>query len=67
MLAALDLFAPLVAILLFLGVKMMLVHTPCKVDTGLSLAVVVGIPIAGVVASILRPGTASPQPSTPKA
>lgn len=57
----------LIAILLFVGVKMMLVHTPYKIDTGLSLAVVVGILIAGVVASVLRPGTASPEPSVPKA
>ena len=57
----------LIAILFFVGIKMMLVHTPYKVDTGVSLAVVVGILIAGVVASILRPGTPSPQPSSPKA
>ena len=57
----------LIAILFFVGIKMMLVHTPYKVDTGVSLAVVVGILIAGVVASILRPGKTSPQPSSPKA
>lgn len=56
----------LIGILLFVGVKMMLVHTPYKVDTGVSLAVVVGILIAGVVASILKPGTGSPEPSVPK-
>ncbi len=57
----------LIAILLFVGVKMLLVHTPYKVDTGVSLAVVVGILIIGVIASILKPGTASPAPSAPKA
>jgi tellurite resistance protein TerC len=57
----------LIAILLFVGVKMLLVHTPYKVDTGVSLAVVVGILIIGVIASIFKPGTASPAPSAPKA
>ena len=42
-------------VLSFVGVKMMLVHTPYKIDTLVSLAVVVGIIAASIVASVLRP------------
>lgn len=45
----------LVAILLFVGVKMMLVHTPFKLAPLTSLAVVLGILGLGAVASLLRP------------
>lgn len=45
----------LIAILFFVGVKMMLVHTPLKLDTTVSLVVILGLLAAGVVASILRP------------
>ena len=48
----------LIAILFFVGIKMMLVHTPFKVDTTLSLLVVLGILGAGVAASVLRPAPA---------
>jgi tellurite resistance protein TerC len=48
----------LVAILLFVGVKMLLVHTKFKIDTGVSLGVVVGILAVGVIASILKPAPA---------
>ncbi|HEY1172247.1 MAG TPA: TerC family protein [Verrucomicrobiae bacterium] len=41
-------------ILIFVGIKMLLVHTPYKLDTLLSLAVVAGILIASVVASLIH-------------
>ncbi|HYE61160.1 MAG TPA: TerC family protein [Phycisphaerales bacterium] len=44
----------LIAILFFVGVKMMLVHTTFKVDTTVSLLVVLGILAAGVVTSLMR-------------
>jgi len=37
------------------GVKMLLAHSPYKIDTLVSLAVVVGIIAASIVASLLRP------------
>jgi tellurite resistance protein TerC len=43
----------LVAVLFFVGVKMLLVQTPYKVDTTLSLAVVLTILTLGVVASAI--------------
>lgn len=43
----------LVLILAFVGTKMLLVHSPYKIDTGLSLAVVAGLLAAGVGASLL--------------
>jgi tellurite resistance protein TerC len=42
-------------VLSFVGVKMMLAHSPYKIDTLVSLAVVVGIIGLSIVASILRP------------
>lgn len=45
----------LIAILFFVGVKMMLVHTPYKLGTTPSLIVVLAILAAGVVASIVLP------------
>jgi tellurite resistance protein TerC len=42
-------------VLSFVGVKMMLAHSPYKIDTLVSLAVVVGIIAASIVASVLRP------------
>jgi tellurite resistance protein TerC len=42
-------------VLSFVGGKMMLAHSPYKIDTLVSLAVVVGIIAASIVASILRP------------
>src|SRR5512136_602058 len=44
-------------VLSFVGVKMMLAHSPYKIDTLVSLAVVVGIIAASIVASVLRPRT----------
>lgn len=44
-------------VLAFAGVKMLLAHSPYKVDTLLSLGVVVGILAISVVASLLRPKT----------
>jgi tellurite resistance protein TerC len=45
----------LVLILVFVGVKMLLVHSEYKIDTAVSLAVVVGLLGAGVAASLLLP------------
>lgn len=45
----------LVLILVFVGMKMLLVHSPFKIDTAVSLAVVVGLLGAGVAASLLLP------------
>ncbi|MCC7292868.1 MAG: TerC family protein [Phycisphaerales bacterium] len=45
----------LVLILVFVGVKMLLVHSAYKIDTAVSLAVVVGLLGAGVGASLLIP------------
>jgi tellurite resistance protein TerC len=42
-------------VLSFVGVKMLLAHSPYKIDTLVSLAVVVGIIAASIVASVLRP------------
>jgi len=56
-------------VLAFVGVKMLLAHTPYKIDTLISLAVVAGILALSIVASLLRParplvfantGTAAP-------
>jgi tellurite resistance protein TerC len=43
------------AVLAFVGVKMLLAHTPYKIDTLISLGVVAGILALSVVASLLRP------------
>jgi len=53
----------LIAILFFVGVKMMLVHTPYKVDTTLSLVVILAILAAGVAASLLMPTPTKPDPT----
>ncbi|MFM9996822.1 MAG: TerC family protein [Phycisphaerales bacterium] len=45
----------LVAILLFVGIKMLLVHSPLKIDATVSLGVVVGLLASGVGASLLFP------------
>ena len=42
-------------ILAFVGVKMLLGHSPWKIDTSLSLAVIVFVLTASVVASVLWP------------
>jgi tellurite resistance protein TerC len=42
-------------VLTFVGVKMLLAHTAWKIDTGVSLVVVVAILAAAVIASLLRP------------
>lgn len=52
----------LVLILLFVGVKMLLVHTSYKIDTLLSLGVVVGLLAAGVVLSLVFPEKEPEQP-----
>jgi tellurite resistance protein TerC len=43
----------LIAVLLFVGVKMCLVHTPFKIPAEISLAVVLGLLISGIAASLL--------------
>jgi tellurite resistance protein TerC len=42
-------------VLTFVGVKMLLVHTPYKIDTLISLCVVLSILAVSVIASLLRP------------
>jgi len=54
----------LVAVLLFVGVKMMLVKTSWKVDTGASLAVILGILTLGVIASVVSARRGSGQATT---
>jgi tellurite resistance protein TerC len=48
----------LVLILLFVGAKMLLVHSEFKIDTLVSLLVVAGLLASGVAASLLLPGRA---------
>lgn len=48
--------AALVAVLLFVGLKMCLLHTSWKVPAEVSLAVVIGLLVSGVVASLLVGG-----------
>ncbi len=45
----------LIAVLFFVGTKMVLVETPLKIGTGVSLAVIGGLLGLGVVASLVRP------------
>jgi tellurite resistance protein TerC len=54
----------LVAVLCFVGVKMMLVKTPWKIDTGTSMAVIVGVLVLGIVGSMAssRYGRSRPTP-----
>ena len=47
-------------VLAFVGVKMILAHSPYKLDTLLSLGVVIGILAVSVVASVLRPKPQGP-------
>ncbi len=47
-------------VLSFVGVKMLLAHSPYKIDTMVSLGVVVGILAVSVVASLLRPRRIEP-------
>ena len=49
-------------VLSFVGVKMMLGHTPWKIETHVSLIVVVVVLTASVIASLLRPKTPPPKP-----
>ncbi len=52
-------------ILTFVGVKMLLVHTPWKIDTLLSLGVIVAILTASVVCSLLKPKPMADAPLQP--
>jgi len=47
-------------VLSFVGVKMLLAHSPYKIDTLVSLGVIVGILAVSVVASLLRPRRIEP-------
>jgi tellurite resistance protein TerC len=44
----------LIGVLLFVGVKMLLVHTSWKIPSGAALLIVLGMLLAGVLASLLR-------------
>lgn len=52
-------------VLTFIGVKMMLAHTAYKIDTLVSLGVVVLVLTASVVLSLLRPKLVDPAKATP--
>ncbi len=56
--------AALIAVLLFVGIKMCLVHTPWKVPPEISLAVVVGILVSGIAASLLSGAAGDRKPGT---
>jgi tellurite resistance protein TerC len=51
-------------VLTFVGVKMLLAHSPWKIDTHISLGVIVLVISASVVASLVWPKSA-PKPATP--
>lgn len=51
----------LIAVLLFVGIKMCLVHTAWKVPAEISLAVVVGLLVSGIAASLLAGAAGSPE------
>ncbi len=51
----------LVGVLFFIGVKMLLVHTPWKFDTTTSLFVVLGVLLVGIVASLAAPKSKLPR------
>ena len=42
-------------VLAFVGVKMLLAHTPYRIDTLVALGVVAGVLVVTIVASLLRP------------
>jgi tellurite resistance protein TerC len=52
-------------ILTFVGLKMLLVHTPWKIDTLVSLGVIVAILAASVIASLLKPKAITHTPLDP--
>src|SRR5262249_37532622 len=45
----------LIVVLLFIGIKMCLIHTPLKIPNEYALGIVLGILATGVVASLLAP------------
>ncbi|MEZ6232920.1 MAG: TerC family protein [Phycisphaerales bacterium] len=45
----------LIVVLMFIGVKMCLIHTPLKIPSEAALGIVVGILATGIVASLLAP------------
>jgi tellurite resistance protein TerC len=57
----------LVLVLLFIGIKMCLVHTPYKIDTDISVGVVLGMLATGVVASLLLPAKEEKEEHAPAA
>jgi tellurite resistance protein TerC len=56
-------------VLAFVGVKMLLAHTPYKIDTFISLAVVAGVLTVAVIASLIRTRAdrGCPRPTEPPA
>ncbi|MGQ0626927.1 MAG: TerC family protein [Phycisphaerales bacterium] len=52
----------LIAILFFVGIKMLLIHTDYKIDNTLALVIVLAILGAGVAVSLLVPARAAPGP-----
>ena len=50
-------------VLTFVGVKMLLAHSPYKLDTLFSLAVIVAVLAVSVVASLVRPKKSGPAPA----
>ena len=49
-------------ILAFVGLKMLLAHTPFKIGNGLSLGVTIGVLLLSIAASIAFPRAPHPQP-----
>ena len=50
-------------VLSFVGVKMMLGHTAWKIDTHVSLGIIVAVLAASIIVSLLRPKYLAPKPS----
>jgi tellurite resistance protein TerC len=53
----------LIGVLLFVGVKMLLVHSPYKIDSTVSFAVVLTILTAGIVASVIAARRSGERPA----
>jgi tellurite resistance protein TerC len=58
----------LIVVLLFIGIKMCLIHTPLKIPNEAALGIVLGILATGVLASLLAPHPKKPQdfPTAPE-
>jgi len=53
----------LIVVLLFIGIKMCLIHTPIKIPNEAALGIVLGILATGVLASLLAPHSKQPDES----